>query len=107
MKFTINTCPKCGCRKELSFSNNPLTGTPICFDCINKQLDYNNIEHGEFFCRTYNLPWQPDLWLSLVSTDAAATFRSYTQLVLEAEENKQNLYYTSTTKDLWARTNKE
>ena len=49
-------CPHCGRMAELVISNNPLTGVSICYDCINKQLDYQNLEHAEFFCRTYNLP---------------------------------------------------
>ena len=89
------------------FSNNPLSGNTICFDCINEQLDYNNIEHAEFFCRTYNLPWKPDLWLVLVPQHGAETFCEYTTLVLEDKENHPNLSYESTTKDLWAKTNKE
>ena len=56
INFQITTCPKCGCRRETMYSNNPLSGSAICFSCINEQLDYNNIEHAEFFCRTYNLP---------------------------------------------------
>jgi hypothetical protein len=55
IQFKIDKCPKCGRRVELMYSNNPLTGQPICFNCINQELDYQNIEHAEFFCRTYNL----------------------------------------------------
>ena len=105
--YSINICPKCGKRKKLMFSNNPLSGQTICFDCINEQLDYNNLEHAEFFCRTYNLPWKPDLWLNLINEHAAATFEAYTTLLLDDKENQPNLFYNSTTKDLWARTNKE
>lgn len=107
VNYTISTCPKCGKRRKLMFSNNPLSGNTICFDCINEQLDYNNIEHAEFFCRTYNLPWKPDLWLTLVPQHAADTFCEYTTLVLEDKENHPNLSYESSTKDLWTKTNKE
>ena len=31
----------------------------------------------------------------------------YTKLILEDEENQPNIYYSGSTKDLWARTNKE
>lgn len=107
INYVISTCPKCGKRKKLMLSNNPLSGQTICFDCINEQLDYNNLEHAEFFCRTYNLPWKPDLWLDLVNQYAAATFCEYTTLVLEDKDNHPNLSYESSTKDLWTRTNKE
>lgn len=43
----------------------------------------------------------------MVPQHAAATFCEYTTLVLEDKENHPNLSYESTTKDLWAKTNKE
>ena len=107
MKFSIGTCPKCNKRKLLMYSNNPLSGSTICFDCINEQLDYNNIEHAEFFCRTYNLPWQPELWLDLSLSCGEKVFQEYTSLLLDDKANQPNLAYSSSTKDLWTRTNKE
>ena len=107
MKFSIGTCPKCNKRKLLMYSNNPLSGNTICFDCINEQLDYNNIEHAEFFCRTYNLPWQPELWLDLSLSCGEKVFQEYTSLLLDDKANQPNLAYSSSTKDLWTRTNRE
>lgn len=89
------------------YSNNPLSGTTICFDCIKNNLNYNNLEHAEFFCRTYNLAWKPDLWINIVSEYKEATFRHYTELILNDEENRPNLAYESSTRDIWSRTNKE
>lgn len=102
LNYTISNCPRCGKKSRLMYSNNPLSGPTICFNCIAEQLDPNNIEHGEFFCRTYNLPWLPDLWLNLLETTKpqSLVFESYTTLVLEDEVNKPNLYYSSSTKDL-------
>lgn len=107
MKFKINRCPKCGRTSDLMFSNNPLSGETICFSCIDNQLDYNNIEHAEFFCRSYNLPWMPELWLNLVQNQSENPWREYTSLVLDDKNNQPNLSYQSTTQDLWNRTNKE
>lgn len=61
INFTLGTCPKCGRKGILMKSNNPLTGNTICFDCIRNNLNYNNLEHADFFCRTYNLPFNPEL----------------------------------------------
>ena len=105
--FPIGVCPKCGKRHELMLSNNPLSGTTICFDCINQQLDYNNLQHAEFFCRSYNLPWDPELWINISKESGADTFKQYSTLVLEDVENQPNLAYASTTHDLWVRTNRE
>ena len=99
VNFKIDVCPHCGRKRPLMLSNNPLSGTTICFDCINTQLDSNNLEHAEFFCRTYNLPWQPELWINLLKTKDPSIFQTYTSLVLDDTNNKPNLAYTSTTKD--------
>lgn len=105
--FKINICPRCGQRNRIMFNNNPIGGAPICFNCIAKELDYNNIEHADFFCRTFNLPWKPELWLALAPEYEEETFQVYTQAVLDDPTNRPNLYYASSTKDLWSRTNKE
>lgn len=107
IKFPINKCPKCGKTTEVMLSNNPLSGNTICFDCISNNLDQKNLEHAEFFCRTYNLPWQPDLWLVLAEDPTTNLFKEYTLVVLNDDQNKPNLAYDVSTKDLWSRTNKE
>lgn len=50
-----NKCPHCGKVTLLIKSNNPLV-KGICADCLNAEIDYNNLKQAEFFCRTYNLP---------------------------------------------------
>lgn len=89
------------------FSNNPLSGGTICFECIKENLNYTNIEHADFFCRTYNLPFKPDAWIELAKTEGAEVFKTYTTLILTEQEDKQNLVYTTTTRDLWMQTNRE
>ena len=89
------------------FSNNPLDvandGTPlntICFDCIKENLNYNNLEHADFFCRTYNLSFNPDLWIQTSEEFGPDVFKEYAALILSQEENQPNLVYSSSTKDL-------
>jgi len=107
MNFITSKCPKCGKINKLMFQNNPIGGTPICFNCIKEDLDAKNISHADFFCRTYNLPFNPELWISLESIHHQDTFEAYTQAVLEDPNNQPNLAYSSSTKDLWTRLNKE
>ena len=109
IKFKIGYCSKCGAKHAtLMISNNPLTSEDgICFDCIKSNLIYNNLEHADFFCRTYNLPFMPELWIQTVENVGQEVFMEYTKLILEDEENQPNIYYSGSTKDLWARTNKE
>ena len=107
VKFKIGICPKCGRKAVLMYSNNPLSGETICFDCINNNLNYRNLEHAEFFCRTYNLAWKPELWMKLADESQEAVYRKYTELILDDEENRPNLVYESRTSDIWKRTTKE
>jgi hypothetical protein len=100
VEFKTGICPKCGRKGVLMTSNNPLSGTTIYFDCIANNLNYKNLEHGEFFCRTYNLPWDPNLWMQLAPEYKVATFKEYTRLTLEDAENRPNLAYGTTTHDL-------
>lgn len=108
INFNVAKCPKCGKMTQLMFSNNPLSAPlAICFDCINEQLDYKNLSHADFFCRTYNLPFDTNLWIEFVKTYGADTFRQYTSAIIEQQEDKTNLYYCSSTRDLWEKANKE
>ena len=104
----LGVCPKCGAKKLLIQSNNPLC-EGICFDCIASNLNYTNLEHADFFCRTYNYPFNPSLWLSLVEEGkkGAEVFQTYSELMLAEKENQPNLAYSSSTHDLWAKANKE
>lgn len=106
--FPTKVCPCCGKKTTVMYSNNPLSGNTICFSCINKQLDYNNIQHADFFCRTYNLPFDPNKWIEISQEYKEKTFATYAEYMFtKYDEEKNNLYYTSTTADLWALTNKE
>lgn len=105
--FPIAKCPICGNKTTVMFSNNPLSGNTICFQCINQQLDYNNIQHADFFCRTYNLPFDPNQWIEIAGEYKEDAFKTYTEFVLTKDTSKKNLFYQSSTADLWAITNKE
>lgn len=111
--FPKGKCECCGQTKELVANNNPLVPSAnICFDCINTKLDSNNIEHADFFCRTFNLTFKPDLWIQLAQEHAAENttnlmFKDYSELILTDPDSQPNLYTSEATKDLWSKTNKE
>ena len=86
------------------FSNNPIV-TPVCFSCIESELAYNNLEHADFFCRTYNIPFKPNTWMELVNRVDEHVFYEYAKMFYE--EDKDNLYYESSTRDVWRIANRE
>lgn len=107
MNFKYAKCPKCGKIGLLVFNNNPIVGESICFDCAASNLSYNNLEHADLFCRTYNLPFNPELWTMLANEVGSQVFKDYAEIILSDKDNFPNLAYESSTRDLWAKTNKE
>lgn len=104
--FKKGKCPICGNYNEMTFSNNPLVPS-ICFKCAADKLNYKNLEHADYFCRTYNIPFNPTKWINIVRKEKTAIqiLKAYTAAFLN--ENKKNLFYTTTTQDLWKEANIE
>ena len=99
--FQKGKCPQCGRSNiELMYSNNPLSGNTICFNCISQHLVYSNLEHADFFCRTYNLPFNPELWIEMANSYGVMVFREYTITQLSDAANQPNLHYSSSTRDI-------
>lgn len=111
IKPSLGKCENCGrANCELVLNNNPvLPNQPhICYNCIAAKLDSSNIEHADLFCRTYNIPFYPDLWMELSkSYSGAALFKEYSIAVLSDAANQPNLLYSSSTADLWKKVNTE
>ncbi len=113
--FRKEKCPKCGNMAELRINNNPLLGTAascpvaLCFDCLAKRINFKDLDKVDFFCRTYNIPFKPDLWISLA--DKVKTppelFKTYVTVVLNDESGHPSLYCNGQTHDLWLKTTKE
>lgn len=104
VEFKTAKCPKCGKLAEIIFSNNPLV-PGICLNCIDNDLDYNNLKQADFFCRTYNIPFDPERWIELADKVGKQVFKVYTQQFFETD--RKNLYYQKVTADLWGKLDEE
>lgn len=102
--FNTNKCPKCGRLAEIIPSNNPIV-PGICGKCISKELDPSNLTQADFFCRTYNIPFDPNTWLSLHEKCGEQVFAEYVRQFFETDSN--NLYHQKVTADLWAKLDEE
>ena len=102
MVFKKDKCPKCGNYNIILPSNNPIAQS-VCQHCITTNLDYNNIEDADFFCRTYNYPFDPEKWILLSKMYKKETFQEYISWVVEEE----NIQYESAAKDIWKEADKE
>jgi NMD protein affecting ribosome stability and mRNA decay len=101
MDLKTSKCPKCGMERELVFSNNPLVPS-VCYDCLIENIDIANIEHANFFCRTYNIPFKPETWMKIVENfrhgDNKDVIKTYVKQYLH--DDKNNLYYQDSTADV-------
>ena len=104
VEFKVGKCPKCGKLAEIIYSNNPLV-PGICEKCIKETLDPSNIKQADFFCRTYNIPFNPEEWINLYEKCGLNVFKIYTKQFFES--NDDNLYYQPATKDWWYELNEE
>jgi NMD protein affecting ribosome stability and mRNA decay len=87
MELETKKCPVCGRYDEILPSNNPLI-QPTCNSCISGILKYNSAIDGDFFCRTYNIPFEPELWMRVAGEYKENTFREYILLMFDGNEYK-------------------
>lgn len=96
MEINKGKCRKCGNLNYILPSNNPLVES-MCPSCVNKALDVSKLEHFAFFCRTFNLPFYPNTYLSLYKEHKGQTWYKY----IEALIDNGKLEYTDKVTDVW------
>jgi len=82
---TIITCHKCGTNKDVIKANNDFA-SDICITCINKLIDYNNMKQFGLFCRTMNLPFSPNLYMSLTNSFKDRSLLEYVRILVDDDE---------------------
>lgn len=101
--MALNKCPECHSKDNMVFSNNPLV-SPICYTCAEETIDSHNLEHGDFFCRTYNLPFNPDKWIKAIQKNPDNVIKTYVEKYAKVQDEKK---YITSTRDIWKQANKE
>ena len=62
--FRNGRCPVCGKLALIIYSNYPLVpGT--CEKCLEEHINPTDLTDVDFFCRTYNIPFNPGEWVAL------------------------------------------
>lgn len=91
MKVTnIRSCPICKQVGKIINSNNPLS-PGICEKCLSEMVDGKDLKQVDFFCRTYNIPFNPDTWIRIYSQAGNLSFEHYVQVV--SDEHALNFTY--------------
>jgi len=83
------------------YSHNPVE-MPICFSCIREALDYKSLLDADLFCRTFDLSFDPEQWITIANKKKEETFRVYAQ-VKEQDDKK----YRNQLESVWQLANKE
>lgn len=103
MPLKTGKCAICGANTALMPSNNPLVPS-ACPKCIAEKIDLKNLEQADLFCRTYNLPFNPNMWIKSIQEDDKHIIQNYQRFYLDTLETKE---YISNTKEVWKEANKE
>jgi len=94
----------CGPNATIVPSKNPLI-PDICVEQVQSLLNYNDVEDADFFCRTYNLPFEPSIWIKMASEYKEKVFIEYPRLYNDDDYNEDE--YENWNKDLWKSLNEE
>ena len=103
MEIQKGKCSCCNTYTKIITSNNPLVKGSLCESCISKIIDKNNLEHFGFFVRTYNLPANIELYLSILNKDPENALTKYVETLYSTEK----LSYNDQTTDKWKEIEKE
>lgn len=102
MEIQKKKCPRCGNLNYILPSNNPLV-EGRCISCVNEALDVSKVEHFAFFCRTYNLPFDLNLYMTLYKKHKNKTFMAYVEALLD----DGTLSFADKVTDVWPEVEKE
>lgn len=96
MKITKEKCSRCNNLNYVIKSNNPLV-EGICVSCIAEKIDVSKVDHFAFFCRTYNIPFSPNVYMSLYKQHRGMVLVRYIETLLDDGKLK----YEDATADVW------
>lgn len=102
MELKYGKCSVCGQNHTLVPSNNPIVA-PICTKCLIEKVNADDLEEVNIFCRTLNIPFDPNLWTKMRKEFKQNVFKEYVSFYFNEETNA----YKDPDKNLWGRINKE
>lgn len=104
----IGKCARCGKLVQVVPTNNPIGGS-LCPNCLAAQINPKNLEQANFFCRTYNVPFKPEIWTELQERLGSSNtiFAAYVERWQESSPDSPTMWAEGRTKDLWSELNAE
>ena len=103
-RTSLKKCPKCGKLGLVLTSNNPIS-PGICLECLQNFIDYKDLKAADYFCRTYNIPFDPNKWIKIAESVGIQVFETYTEIIMD--ERPKDIYSIQEDNgDSWAEVNK-
>lgn len=91
MKVTSSRkCPNCG-QIGLVINSNNVLSPGICESCLKKLVNYKDLKAANYFCRTYNIPFDPSKWIKIAEGVGHKVFAEYTQVM--SDERSTDFFY--------------
>lgn len=104
MDLRKGICPITNKADILVFSNNPLA-IPVGIKYIEDTIDLTDLGNANFFCRTYNLPFNPTYWIKAIQMDSGRNIiQNYFEIFVKL---KDKIEYKDAADDVWRRANEE
>ena len=97
-------CPKCNTLSIVINSNNPLT-TGLCGDCLNKIVHIKDLKSADYFCRTFNYPFDPDKWMRMAQDLGQEMFVPYIEVVMDEHKQDPGYRLEQNNEPLWDKVN--
>lgn len=98
-------CPKCNTLGVVVNSNNPLVAG-LCKDCLKKLVNCKDLVSADQFCKTYNIPFNPDKWVRMAEDLGSDMFETYIQVVMDEYKNDPDYKSANDNSSLWENVNK-
>ena len=82
-------CPRCNKLGIVVNSNNPLS-PGICTDCLAELVSWKDLKAVDNWCRTYNIPFNPDKWIRMSKELEDQTFKEYINVIMDEYKSNPN-----------------
>lgn len=97
-------CPRCNKLGIVVNSNNPLS-PGICTDCLAELVSWKDLKAVDNWCRTYNIPFNPDKWIRMSKELEDQTFKEYINVIMDEYKSDPNYKEQEDNGELWKKVN--
>lgn len=98
-------CPITNKPDKLLYSNSLIA--PIGLTYLESQVDYRNLLNADKFCRTYDIPFDPNMWIKAIRFEDGKNILYNYVKHMEPKIQELQLKYKTSTESIWKEVNTE